>query len=298
MTGARAARVDAADDVADAAFHRDFLRAVLAPDTSTLRGLDAAVAAIVAHRGFAVYRNTVASACVDALLAAHPSVAAAIGEAWLREAAAVFMRRHPPATAVLADYGDGLAAFLAGFEPAAEWPWLAGVATLDRMWREAHRAADAPAADAARLAELPAAALGDLVLRPHPAARWIAFADAPVVSIWRANRDPDPAIDAAPVTLEALGWRGEAVLVARPRDRVLAVPLPVAAPVFLDACAGGETLGAAAASLQRHDPAIDLADLLSRLLAAGAFTDAAPPAPAGTRSDRDAHAFRHDEAPR
>lgn len=47
----------------------------------------ARIAQLARQPGFAVYRNTVMKACIDALQANFPSVARLVGEAWFRAAA-------------------------------------------------------------------------------------------------------------------------------------------------------------------------------------------------------------------
>ena len=99
--------------------------------------------------GFAVYRNTVAKACVDALQANYPAVWRLVGEEWFRAAAAVFVRSAPPKDPTLVTYGAGFPLFLERFAPARDLPYLGAVARLDRFWTEAHVARDeAPVAAA------------------------------------------------------------------------------------------------------------------------------------------------------
>ena len=50
--------------------------------------------ALLAQPGFAVYRNTVAKGCIDALQANYPSVHALVGADWLRAAAHAFVHQH------------------------------------------------------------------------------------------------------------------------------------------------------------------------------------------------------------
>mgnify|MGYP000920526237 CR=1 FL=1 len=131
-----------------------------------------ALDALLAQPGFAVYRNTVAKGCIDALQANYPAVHALVGTDWLRAVAHAFVHQHPPSDGRLMDYGAGFAEFLEGFGPAASLPYLGAVARLDRCWTEAHLAADAPALQAAWLAQQAPEALALLRLHPHPATRW------------------------------------------------------------------------------------------------------------------------------
>jgi len=226
------------------------------------------LAHLLAQPGFAVYRNTVTKGCVDALQANYPAIARLVGEAWFRAAAVVFARAHPPSHPALVDYGAGFADFLAAFPPAQELSYLPGVARIERFWTEAHAARDEVPAAAAAVAGLDLARLAGAVLRPHASARWAWFDEQPIRSIWERNRDGVETADAVDGDLE---WRGEGVLVVRPEAAVRAMPLDRAGCAFLDACAGGGTLAAAAAAALAADSGADLSALLAGTLAAGAY---------------------------
>ena len=245
-------------------FQDGFAQALRAPDPAAVPGLPPEVAALVRQPGFAVYRNTVMKGCIDALQANYPAVARLVGDEWFRAAAAIFAREHIPAQATLLYYGEAFAEFLARFEPAAELPYLPGVARLDRFWTESHVAPDETALAPAALAGLAPEALADTVLHPHVAARWSWFADQPIYTIWQRNRE-------APDDEREIDWRGEGVLLARPRGAVQWAPLDAAGCAFLDACAAGRPLDEAAiAALEAQEDA-DLAGMIRTLLQAGAF---------------------------
>jgi hypothetical protein len=224
-------------------------------------------AALMRQPGFAVYRNTVMKGCIDALQANYPSVTRLVGEEWFRAAAAIYVRAHLPQDARMLYYGAGFAEFLDGFEPAAELPYLADVARLDRLWTEAHVAPDQPSLEPAAIADLAPTELADVVLHPHPAACWAWFDNQPVFTIWRRNREAledDSEID----------WRGEGALLTRMQGAVAWVELDKAGCHFLDCCKAGRTLAEAAAAALAVRPDADLASLLSSVLAAGAFCQA------------------------
>ncbi len=217
--------------------------------------------------GWRVYRNTVLKGCVDALQAGYPAVTRLVGETWLRAAATVYARGKPPTDPRLFDYGADFDAFLAGFAPARSLPYLPAVARLDRLWQEAHVAADAPVAAPGAIAGLAPEPLSRLVLAPHPAARWRWFDGVPAYTLWRANRDQD-----APP--EKLNWQGEGALLTRPAAEVRSLPLSFAGVRLLDACAAGRPLMSAAADALTARPDTDLSVLLAALLKAGAFATA------------------------
>lgn len=250
------------------AFQDEFERALLEPEVD----LSGTVRALASQRGFAVYRNTVMKGCIDALQANYPAILRLVGEEWFRAAAAVFVRAHLPRQPMLVDYGAELAAFLAGFPPAAELPYLADVARVDRFWTEAHVASDAPALAPRALAGVSAPALSNVRLHPHVSARWAWFATQPIATLWRRNRRAD-FLDQA----EEIAWRGEGILIVRPQDVVLDVSLDAAGCAFMDACAVRATLGEAVSSALSADSRADLSALFTKLLEAGAFAPLVEP---------------------
>jgi len=231
---------------------------------------DPAVADLVAQPAFAVYRNTVTKACIDALQANFPAVARLVGEEWFRAAAAVYVAGERPNTPSLQAYGANFAAFLADFAPAAELPYLADVARLDRFWIESHGAADAPVLGATDLVGIDPELLAASLLVPHPAARWTWFAETPVYSIWRDNRAHES-------NGGELRWRGEGALLTRRADVVEWTEIDQAACRFLDACAARRSVAHAIdAALDVHADA-NPARMIAALLDAGAVTGLVEP---------------------
>jgi len=245
-------------------FQDGFARALLAPDPTAVSGLAPEIAALARQPGFAVYRNTLMKACIDALQANYPTVARLVGDEWFRAAAAVFAREQLPVQPTLLYYGEAFADFLARFEPAAELPYLPGVARLDRCWTESHAARDESALAPAALARLAPDALAATVLHPHAAARWRWFADQPIYTIWRQNRE-------AQDDEREIDWRGEGALLVRPHGVVQWAPFDAAGCAFLDACTAGRPLNVAAAAALEAQQHADLARLMKTLLEAGAF---------------------------
>ncbi len=228
-------------------------------------GDDAWMATLQAQPGFAVYRNTVFKACIDALQANFPTVHQWVGDEWFRAAAAVFAHTHPPTDGLLMNYGQPFAEFLARFGPAEALPCLPALAHLDRCWTECHLGANATALDAAWLARQPAQALATVTLKPHPAARWAWCDDHPAYVLWQAHRNNTLSPDTPP-------WVGDGGLLTRPRDAVTWRPISRAGVAFLDACAAGLPLEAAATAALTAEPTADFAALMALLLDAGALT--------------------------
>lgn len=216
---------------------------------------------------FAVHRNNVMLSLIDALADEHPVLQALVGDAFFRAMASAYLRRHPPRSPVLLGLGEGLAGFIAGFEPAADLPYLADIARLEWLRIRAAHAADAAplrAPDAAVLAALqdPAQAARLRVVL-HPSAAVLASAHA-VVSLWAAHQQDDAlwSVDLS---------RPEAALVLRPNADVLVLPLPGGAAALAQALRGGQPLGEAAAAALAADAGFDLVHGLVLLLQHGAI---------------------------
>ncbi len=239
-----------------------FAHALLADDASSV---PAAVAHLVAQPGFAVYRNTVLKGCIDALQANFPAVARLVGDEWFRAAAAIYVRRTLPSAPTLLTYGREFSDFLRDFEPAAELPYLTHVARVDRLWSEAHAAADDDLLDPAALATLAPDDMAQITLRPHAAARWAWCDEHPIYTLWSRNRDTSA--DSA----REVDWRGEGVLLTRPHGAVMHQFLSREGTAFLTACAAGLDIEQAVAATLDDNPAADLPALISHCLQAGAF---------------------------
>jgi hypothetical protein len=220
--------------------------------------------AITSQAAFEVYRNTVFKGCVDALCANFPSVERLVGTEWFRAAAAIHARETPPGDARLVLYGEDFANFLEAFEPARELPYLSSVARLDRLWTEAFVAPQEALLDLASLAGMTASDLATCHLEPRAGVRWRWFADQPIYSLWRYNRE-------ALAIPEELPWQGEGALLVGHAEGVAWHALEVGGCAFLDACAAGNDLDRASAQALDAQPDLDFHDLLGRLLGAGAF---------------------------
>jgi hypothetical protein len=218
---------------------------------------------VARHPAFAVYRNTVMRACLDALESNFPAVACLVGREWFRAAAALHVVEEPPRDARLALYGDGFPRFLATFEPAAGLAYLADVARLDRLWSESRDAADAAPLGMRHLAALARQALSGMNLRLHPATRWLA-SPLPARTIWEASR-AGRALDGE------LSWQPECCVIVRPAHTVHVLPAGAVEIALLEACRAGLPLGDAVLSVAGAHPDARIDLILSGLLGSGAF---------------------------
>ena len=214
-----------------------------------------------------VYRNNVAISLTEALAAVYPVVARLVGADFFAHTADQFIRRHPPASGDLHDFGTELAGFLADFGPAAGLAYLPDVARLEWAWHEAFHAADHAPFDLARLAGVAADRYEMLRFILHPSARLIA-SPYPIQRIWQANQ-PDQSGEEA-IDLAAGPAR---LLVVRRGLDVEVEALALAEFVFLSAVAEHAPLGAAFARAVAAEPAFDVTQALQDHVRRGTVVD-------------------------
>ena len=239
------------------AFHAAFGRALAGADNALAPWLEPADAARLA-----VYRNTVAKGCAEAIRAQFPTVETVVGEAWLRDAAGRFARDHPPEVPDLSAYGAAFPDWLGAFPPAADMPWLADLARIDRARTEALFAADAAPLDPQALAALGADDYARQALLLHPAARVLWF-EAGVPDLWLALQDGPAEAALAP--------EPQGLLIVRPRLAIEALGLTAGPYALLAATGRGESLAEAGAAALSAEPGLDLAAAFAHLIGVGAF---------------------------
>ena len=219
--------------------------------------------------GLAVYRNTIAKGCIDALAANFPTVARLVGEDWFRAASALLAAEHPPKGAALLAYGEAFPDWLAAFPPASDLPYLPAMAWLDWRWTAALFAREAEPLAAEAFA-LDSDVLAAARPRLHPSLAFAWF-DSGLPGLWLAAREPDPGE-------MLLSEPPQGVLIVRPDDTVRARVLDRAGYAFLSAAADGASLGEAITAAAEADPDADLAALFAGLIADGVFIElTAPP---------------------
>jgi hypothetical protein len=163
------------------------------------------------RRGLQAYIANAGASAERSLAASFPTVAAMLGEEPFAGLARAFWRAAPPQRGDLADWGEGLAGFMAADETLSGWPYLPDSARLDWSIALAERAADAEPEPAtlALLGEAdPSALVFDL-------AAGTALLDSahPVATLWRAHQADGEGFDEARAALaegraeRALVWR-------------------------------------------------------------------------------------------
>ena len=187
-----------------------------------------------------------------------------VGAEFFRLVACGYIAAAFPTHPVLAEYGEGFAAFLAGYPPAQSLPYLADTARLDWALNLAFHAVPVPALTAGDLQALDGEHLtgARLVLQAGAA---LIESSYPLHRIWAMAR---PGAAEETVDLQAGGAR---LLVLRRSDDAAFVPLSAGEAAFVTALAEGGTLEEGAARGLLVDDVFDLSSSLARLLALSTF---------------------------
>jgi hypothetical protein len=253
--------MQAEPQIAKAAYAAGFSAVLLAPERpqpSFVAGPNGKAA----KKRFDVYRNNVAASLVKALADIFPAVRRIVGEEFFRAMALVHLRRTPPVSPLLFEYGHDFPNFIARFEPAGRMPWLADVARIERAWLDAYHAAGASTLQPKAL-EMPPEQLVNARFTAHPAAR-IVRSRFPSVTIFASNRN---AGEVGRIT----ATEPEDALVTRPELEVFVRRLPPGGATFLTALMDGATFGTAAGLALEEETSFDLATNIAGMLDAGAF---------------------------
>ena len=213
----------------------------------------------------AVYRNNVVASLIDARATTFPVVHQLVGTDFFRAMAAVFVRQAPPSSPVLTRYGEGFAAFVGHFGPAADLPYLADVACLEFARVRAYHAADATAVTTEAIGRVLACreAIGDLTFVLHPSVSLVHSRHA-IVSIWNAHQESEVPDDLDPD-------RAESALILRVDSSVVVLEAQGAAD-FIDALQRGSSPSDAAGGAAAIEPSFDLSAALGFLIAHGAIS--------------------------
>lgn len=199
-------------------------------------------------RGLKAYQFNGHALAERALMAAYPVVTQLLGAESLGALARAFWHTQPPTCGDLAQWGEGLAAFIGASAQLTDEPYLADVARVEWALHTSASAADG-AADPASLALLMTQDPAELRLRFAPGCRVLASA-WPVVSLINAHGVGHPSLmDAGQRVRDAVA---ETALVCRAGLR----------PAVREACAGESELVTALLAGQSLAKALDGAPAL------------------------------------
>ena len=158
-----------------------------------------------------LYRNNVRLNRITALTDAYRNVVQLVGREYFHSLARAYVDRSPARSANLHDDGADLPAFIRTFPPAADLPYLADVAEVDRLLHRAYFAADAAAADRKTLDDLGPDRFGAASLKFGPSVGLARSLRWPIADIVHMNAAGPPA---------HLGTGGQSMLIWRERFTV------------------------------------------------------------------------------
>lgn len=239
-----------------------FARALIEPDWTVPSGVTSHTAPMPRRR-FEVYRTNMAAGLVGVLEQRFPVVLRLVGEAFFRAMARGFVTAHPPRVPMLLAYGAAFPDYIAGFEAAADTPYLPDVARLEWLQNEAYHAADAVPLTPDAFAAIAQARLAEARLVLHPSMR-LMRSPYPVFSIWRTNTYDET------VQRIRLDVGGEEVLIVRPELEVTLRRLKPGGYAFIAALGEARPLGEAYERALTATPAFELTATLAGLINSGA----------------------------
>ncbi|MCF6343747.1 MAG: DNA-binding domain-containing protein [Devosiaceae bacterium] len=243
--------------------HKEFVAALLVPSAPIPKGLIAVKKPNITSR-FAVYRNNVIVGLIAALKSNFPICFALVGDEFFKALAIDFIRKDPPTSPMLFEYGDEFALFISQYSPADQLPYLADIARLEIMWRNAYHAIDAKPLDITKIQQIDAKKHSNLTFKTHPSAA-ILTSDWPIYSIWQGHEDNNM-LD---IDLEVK----QSILICRPNVDVLIANIDPAACIFYSAIMNGQSLGSAYEKAIKQDQNFDFNYCFGQLFALGLITD-------------------------
>lgn len=216
-----------------------------------------------AERLFQVYRNNFWISVKDALADIYCVVERLVGNQFFTFMTDRFLRSYPPRHGNLHQLGGELPAFLTGFKPAADLPYLPDIARLDLAYHQVFHAADAGSFNPQALVELPPATTMQLHFDLASCNRLVC-SPFPIFHIWRVNQEGyagDQQVD--------LATGGESVLVTRPGLEVELFQLDHVDAGFLQSLITGCNLGDATEATLKNSDDFDLEAALTKYLVSG-----------------------------
>lgn len=209
-------------------------------------------------RRFRVHSNTVAAGRISALEAQFPAVLDLVGSEFFRATARAFFLAYPPASPRLTTVGERFPDFLAGFEPALQFPYLADVARIEVARVRAYHAADTPRLGIEAFSSVAADAIEDLRIELHPAVAIVRSAHSAFTVFSMATGAT------APTAIPQ--WHAEDCLIDRPEfDPIVQLLVPGMA-VFLHALQHGATLAVATVAASESTAGFDLSEALATVI--------------------------------
>jgi hypothetical protein len=218
---------------------------------------------------FAIHRRHYEASLVRALVEKFPAVVWLVGSPFVTEAAREFVRRCPPRTPCIAEYGEAFPAFVARRPGAERLAWLRAVGDLEWLLGRAAIAVERAPLGVEAFTTFDGERLADCTLTLQPGLGYLsaAWPVDELVKLFLSDAAPESyALDAEDVFLEVRGTRG-AFSIARLNAGTFA---------FRKRLAAGAAIGAAAEEAIAADPAFDPGGAVAGLIAGGLATAITP----------------------
>jgi len=208
-----------------------------------------------------IYRHIVENTLAEALQTSYPALLLLAGKRFFEMAADRYMRRYPPLTGNLQDYGAQFSTLLDEMKEAASVPYLPDVARLEWARQQSFLAADAEALEASEIAyRLQYLGNSPIRMTLHPGVQLVC-SEHPVFDIWRY------CMEASSEHLH-LDGDGQSVLLWRDGAQVAMQVMGNPASVFVGAILNGMEMHQAFSQVRTGGHAgFDLSDLLPFLVA-------------------------------
>ena len=163
-----------------------FMREVFGANDVTYEKNIATKKLAVTHR-LAIYRNNVRSTLHGALQDVYPVVKRLVGEDFFRQMAREYLMQHPSPSGDLHEFGATFPAFITNYPEAAGLIYLADTAKLEWLYHQLFHAAEHPALNLERLAEILPEQYAGLKFSLHPASALLT-SPFPIHRIWAINQ--------------------------------------------------------------------------------------------------------------
>ena len=125
------------------------------------------------HQRLAIHRRHYQVSLVDTLLRRFPATQWLLGTSLFIGGAQEYVRRHPPTSPCMAEYGTGFGEFLADGFAANSVPWLQSFMELELMLGEVAICVDHPSCSTAALVKLNARELLEVIIELQPGLRYM-----------------------------------------------------------------------------------------------------------------------------
>ena len=203
-----------------------------------------------------IYRNNYYASLVEVLASTYPSLKTCLGEHNFSVLAKEYIKKHPPITPVLLQFGDKLSAFLKSYRPTKENTLLESLAELNWYQHLAYWAENIENTANAEITRLNPNALSDTQVACNPSA-YLFTPQQPVFLYWQnLNEKATPQVTHTKLAPEY-------ILVIRNNFEVETYHLEYEAYLFLKSLNKGNTIGEALGEIHELNSEYDLSSLFA-----------------------------------